>query len=129
MLATYPLVQGRQAQAARGVERQADERDSGRADDRRIRLAGFETGSWQGVVAPAGTPRDVVAQASTPRSGASCATPEMRDNLGNQGADVRTNTRRTNSRRSSAPKKTKWAKVVKDADVKVSRFTRLTMET
>ena len=77
----------------------------------------FESGSWQGVVAPVGTPREVVARLNAEISRIANA-PEMRDRLGKQGADVRTNTPEefgTFIRSETA----KWAKVVKDANIKV----------
>jgi tripartite-type tricarboxylate transporter receptor subunit TctC len=80
-------------------------------------VPGFETGSWQGVVAPAGTPREVVAKLNSEISRI-VTTPEMRDKLGVQGADVRTSTpdEFTSFIRTEM---TKWAKVVKDANVKL----------
>ena len=79
--------------------------------------AGFETGSWQGVLAPPGTPRDVVLRLNS-EIARIVGTPEMRDNLARQGAEVRTNTPEefaTFIRAETA----RWAKVVKDANVKV----------
>ena len=79
-------------------------------------LPGFETGSWQGVIAPPDTPREIVARLNAEISRI-LATPEMRDKLGNQGADVRT----TSPDELAAfirTEKDKWAKLVKEADVK-----------
>jgi len=80
-------------------------------------VPGFESGSWQGVIAPAGTPPDVVSRLNA-EIVRIVGTPEMRENLGRQGAEVRTTTPdefgafiRT--------EKARWAKVVKDANVKV----------
>jgi tripartite-type tricarboxylate transporter receptor subunit TctC len=80
-------------------------------------VPGFETGSWQGVIAPAGTPREIVAKLNA-EIGRIVTTPEMRDKLGAQGADVRTNTPDEFSS-FIRNEMTKWAKVVKDANVKV----------
>ena len=80
-------------------------------------LAGFESGSWQGVVAPAGTPRNVVARLNAEITRI-VNSPEMRDNLGKQGADVRTNTP-DEFAAFIRGEKMKWAKVVKDANVKI----------
>ena len=51
-------------------------------------MPGFETGSWQGIVAPAGTPADIVGKlhATVMRA---LATPEMKDRLDKAGAEVR----------------------------------------
>jgi tripartite-type tricarboxylate transporter receptor subunit TctC len=80
-------------------------------------LPGFETGSWQGVVAPPGTPGEIVSRLNA-EIGRILATPEMRDKLGNQGADVRTNSPDEFAAFIRA-EKARWAKVVKDADVKI----------
>ena len=63
MLATYPLVQGGKlkllavssAKRMSAIPEVPTIAESG--------IPGFETGSWQGVVAPAGTPREVVGEA------------------------------------------------------------------
>ena len=117
MLATYPLVKGgklkllavsspRRVPAIPDVPTIAE---SG--------LPGFETGSWQGVVAPPGTPGEIVSRLNA-EIGRILATPEMRDKLGNQGADVRTNSPDEFAAFIRA-EKARWAKVVKDADVKI----------
>src|SRR5688572_13261175 len=49
---------------------------------------GFETGSWQGIVAPAGTPPDVVRRLHGTVT-AILATPEMKERLDKAGAEVR----------------------------------------
>jgi tripartite-type tricarboxylate transporter receptor subunit TctC len=79
-------------------------------------MAGFETGSYQGIVAPASTPRDVVEKihATVTRV---LGTPEMKERLDKAGAEVRP--------QSSADfasfirtEKDKWAKVVKESGAK-----------
>ncbi len=50
-------------------------------------MPGFETGSWQGIVAPAGTPPDVVKKMHATVT-AILATPEMKDRLDKAGAEV-----------------------------------------
>ena len=117
MLATYPLVQaGRlkliavsSANRMSAIPNVPTIAESG--------VPGFETGSWQGVVAPAATPRDIVARLNTTITGI-LATPEMRESLGKQGAEVRTNTP-DDFAAFIRNEKAKWAKVVKDANVKV----------
>jgi tripartite-type tricarboxylate transporter receptor subunit TctC len=117
MLATYPLVQGGRLKllAVSSAKRMSAIPDVPTIAE--SGLAGFESGSWQGIVAPAGTPRDVVAKLNA-EIGRIVNMPEMRANLGKQGADVRTNApdEFTAFIRSE---KTKWAKVVKDANVKI----------
>src|SRR5216117_322405 len=90
MLATYPLVQGGKLKllAVSSAKRMSAIPDVPTIAE--SGLPGFETGSWQGVIAPPGTPRDIVARLNAEISRI-LALPEMRDKLGNQGADVRTN--------------------------------------
>ena len=117
MLATYPLVQGARLKllAVSSAKRMSAIPDVPTIAESGI--AGFESGSWQGVVAPAGTPREVVAKLNA-QIGRIVNTPEMRDNLGKQGADVRTNTP-DEFAAFIRGEKAKWAKVVKDANVKI----------
>ena len=79
-------------------------------------LPGFETGSFQGVVAPAGTPPDIVNKLHQVVTRI-LATPEMQERHANAGAEARPG--------SSAEfgafirdEKTRWAKVVKDSGEK-----------
>ena len=80
-------------------------------------LKGFETGSWQGVVAPAGTPREIVARLNTEIIKA-LSTAEMKDNLSRQGTAVYTMTpdELGNWLRTEIEK---WSKVVKAANLKL----------
>jgi tripartite-type tricarboxylate transporter receptor subunit TctC len=80
-------------------------------------VPGFETGSWQGVLAPAGTPRELVARINADFARV-LNTPEMREKLGAQGAEVRVNTPETFAvflRDETA----RWAKVVAANGVKL----------
>jgi len=117
MLATYPLVKGDKlkllavssAKRMSAIPEVPTIAESG--------VPGFESGSWQGVIAPAGTPPDVVARLNG-EIARIVGTPEMRDNLAKQGAEVRTTTPDefgTFIRKEMA----RWAKVVKDANVKI----------
>jgi tripartite-type tricarboxylate transporter receptor subunit TctC len=80
-------------------------------------VAGFETGSWQGVLAPPGTPRAVVDRMNADIVKV-LQDKEIRDKLEAQGALVRTQTPAEMSafiRDETA----RWAKVVKAAGVKI----------
>jgi tripartite-type tricarboxylate transporter receptor subunit TctC len=79
-------------------------------------LPGFESGSYQGIVAPAGTPSEVVAKLNAEITRI-MATQDMKDRLAAQGTEVR----------SSSPdallnflraEKTRWAQVIKDSGIK-----------
>ena len=117
MLATYPLVQ---AGRLKLIAVSSAKRMNAIPDVPTIAesgVAGFETGSWQGVVAPADTPRDVVTKLNT-TIGSILNTLTMRDQLGKQGAEVRTNSPDDFSA-FIRNEKARWAKVVKDANVKL----------
>jgi tripartite-type tricarboxylate transporter receptor subunit TctC len=117
MLATYPLVKGGKLKllAVSSARRMSAIPDVPTIAE--SGLPGFETGSWQGVIAPPGTPRDIVARLNS-EIGRIYSQPEMRENLGRQGAEVRTNSP-DEFATFIRTEKAKWAKVVKDADVKV----------
>jgi len=117
MLATYPLVQGGKLKllAVSSAKRMSAIPDVPTIAESGV--PGFESGSWQGVVAPSGTPKEIVARLNGEILRIVNAA-DMRDRLGKQGADVRTTTPdefaafiRTET--------AKWAKVVKDANIKV----------
>ncbi|MDB5808226.1 MAG: hypothetical protein JWN94_348 [Betaproteobacteria bacterium] len=80
-------------------------------------LKDFETGSWQGVVAAAGTPKDIVARLNGEIIKA-FSTAEMKENLTKQGAEVYP---MTPEQLGGWLKKEidKWAKVVKAANLKL----------
>jgi len=80
-------------------------------------LHGFEYGSWMGVLAPAGTPREIVAKLNRETTRI-LRSPEMLDRLANEGADVIASTPEEFSiyiKREVA----KWAKVVKESGVRL----------
>ena len=52
----------RRAARHRGHHREALERDARAADHRRDGLPGYDASTWGGILAPAGTPKDVVAK-------------------------------------------------------------------
>ena len=80
-------------------------------------LDGFQTGSWQGVLAPPNTPKEVVARLSTEITKI-LNTPEMKERLAVQGAEVSTNTPEQFST-FIRDEKSRWAKVVKAANLKL----------
>jgi tripartite-type tricarboxylate transporter receptor subunit TctC len=80
-------------------------------------IPGFETGSWQGVLAPPGTPRELVSKINADFIRV-LNTPEIREKLGAQGAEVRVNTPEAFTvflRDETA----RWAKVVSANGVKL----------
>ena len=77
---------------------------------------GFETGSWQGILAPPGTPRDIVAKLGS-EVDKILATPEMKEKLAAQGAEVRVMTP-AEFGAFIARERDRWAKVVKAAGIK-----------
>lgn len=80
-------------------------------------LQGFQTGSWQGVLAPPGTPKEIVARLSSEIIKI-LNTPEMKERLEAQGAEVLTNTPEQFSA-FIRDEKARWGKVVKAANLKV----------
>ena len=79
-------------------------------------MPGFETGSWQGIVAPAGTPPEVVNKLHATVTSI-LGTPEMKDRLDKAGAEVR----------AMSPaqfgafirdERDRWAKVVRESGAK-----------
>jgi len=80
-------------------------------------LKDFETGSWQGVLATAGTPKDIVARLNGEIIKA-FSTAEMKENLARQGADVYP---MTPEQLGAWLKKEidKWAQIVKTANLKL----------
>jgi tripartite-type tricarboxylate transporter receptor subunit TctC len=117
MLATYPHVKSGKLRilAVSSVNRMAAIPEVPTVAESGV--PGFETGSWQGVLAPAGTPREVVARIHADYTRV-LNTPEMRDKLSGQGAEVRVNTPETFAvflRDETA----RWAKVVSANGVKL----------
>jgi len=80
-------------------------------------LPGFETGSWQGTVAAAGTPKEIVGRLNA-EIVRIFNTQEMKDNLAKQGAEVNTMTPEQlgDWLKSEIDK---WSKVVKAANLKL----------
>jgi tripartite-type tricarboxylate transporter receptor subunit TctC len=79
-------------------------------------MPGFETGSWQGIVAPAGTPPEVVSKLHATVT-AILATADMKDRLDKAGAEVRP----MSPAQFGAfirDERDRWAKVVKESGAK-----------
>jgi tripartite-type tricarboxylate transporter receptor subunit TctC len=79
-------------------------------------MPGFETGSWQGIVAPAGTPPEIVKRLHATAS-AILASPEMKDRLDKAGAELRP----MSPAQFGAfirSERDRWAKVVKESGAK-----------
>jgi len=79
-------------------------------------LPGFETGSYQGIVAPAGTPSEVVAKLNAEITRI-LATPEMKERLASQGTEVRSGAPAALATFLNA-EKTRWAQVIKESGIK-----------
>ena len=79
-------------------------------------MAGFETGSYQGIVAPAGTPKEIVEKLHATITKV-LGTPEMKERLDKAGAELRPQTS-AQFGTFIRTEKDKWAKVVKDSGAK-----------
>jgi tripartite-type tricarboxylate transporter receptor subunit TctC len=116
MLATYPAVKEGKLKA---IAISSAKRFSAAPDLPTVAesgVAGFETGSWQGIVAPAGTPHDIVSKLHGVVMKV-LATPEMKDRLDKAGAEVRAQTPEQFGA-FIASEKARWAKVVKESGEK-----------
>jgi len=116
MLATWPSVQGGRL---RGLAISSAQRVPAAPDTPTVAeqgLPGFETGSFQGVVGPAGIPRDTVAKLNSELVKVLNAT-EMKERFAKLGTEVRTGTPESlgNWMRTE---QAKWAKVVKESGAK-----------
>ena len=80
-------------------------------------LDGFQTGSWQGVLAPPNTPKEIVARLSS-EIVKILNTAEMKERLAVQGAEVLTNTPEQFSA-FIRDEKSRWGQVVKAANLKL----------
>jgi len=116
MIATYPMVkEGR----LRGIAISSPKRFSAAPDLPTVAesgVPGFETGSWQGIVAAANTPPDVVKKLHAAVMKI-LATPEMKDRLDKAGAEVREMTPGQFGT-FIVDEKARWAKVVRESGEK-----------
>ena len=114
MLATYPTVKSGRIKglAVTSAQRVASAPELPTVAET---LPGFETGSYQGIVAPAGTPREVIAKFNAEVTRI-LATQDMRDRLAAQGTEVRSGSPEAVGTFISS-EKTRWAKVIKDSGI------------
>ncbi len=117
MLATFPQVKGGRirALAVSSTKRVAAAPEIPTVAE--SGLPGFETGSWQGMLAPAGTPREIVLKLNA-EIRRILGTPEIQAQLADQGTEVRADTPESLGQfiRAEIPR---WAKVVKKSGIKV----------
>ena len=116
MLATYPAVKDGKLKA---IAISSAKRFSAAADLPTVAesgVPGFETGSWQGIVAPAGTPPEIVKKLHTSVT-AILATPEMKEKLIAAGAEVLPQSPEQFGA-FIRNEKARWAKVVKESGAK-----------
>jgi tripartite-type tricarboxylate transporter receptor subunit TctC len=116
MLATWPSVTGGRlrALAISSARRVAAAPDTPTVAEQG--LAGFETGSYQGIVGPKGMPRDVTAKLNAELIKVLNAA-DMKERFAKQGTEVRTGTPESLGQWMST-EQAKWAKVVKDSGAK-----------
>ncbi len=113
MLATYPFVKDNRLKA---IAVSSAKRFSTAPDIPTVAesgLPGFETGSWQGIVAPANTPPAIVNKLHDVVTKI-LATPEMKDRLDKAGAEIRPQTP-AQFGDFIRSEKARWAKVVKES--------------
>jgi len=116
MLATYPSVKGGRL---RGIAVSSAHRVPSAPELPTLiesGLPGFVTGSYQGLLAAASTPRDIVAKLNAEVTRI-LNTQEMKDMLAKQGTEVRAGPPEELGS-FIASEKTRWAKVVKDNGIK-----------
>jgi len=116
MLATYPSVKGGRLKglAVSSAQRVASAPELPTVAE--SGLPGFVTGSYQGLLAAAGTPRDIVGKLNAEFTRI-LNTAEMKEMLAKQGTEVRAGTPEALGT-FIADEKTRWAKVVREAGIK-----------
>jgi tripartite-type tricarboxylate transporter receptor subunit TctC len=116
MLATYPMAKDGKLKA---IAISSAKRFSAAPDLPTVAesgVPGFETGSWQGIVAPKGTSPEIVNKLHAAVTKI-LATPDMKDRLDKAGAEVRPQTP-AQFGAFIASEKARWAKVVKESGEK-----------
>ena len=116
MLATYPFVKDGKlkAIAISSAQRFASAPDIPTVAE--MGMPGFETGSFQGIVAPANTPSEIVNKLHATIT-AVLATPEMKDRLDKAGAELRPQSP-AQFGAFIRTEKERWAKVIKESGAK-----------
>ena len=116
MLATWPSVQGGRlkAIAISSAQRMPSAPDTPTVAEQG--LPGFETGSFQGVVGPAGVPREALLKLNSQLI-KTLSTDEMKARFAKQGTEVRTGTPESLGQWLST-EQAKWARVVKESGAK-----------
>ena len=116
MLATWPHVTGGRlrALAISAAQRVPSAPDTPTVAEQG--LPGFETGSYQGVIGPAGMPRETVAKLNAELIKV-LNTAEMKERFAKQGTEVRTGTPESLGSWMTT-EQAKWAKVVKESGAK-----------
>lgn len=117
MLATYPHVTGGRLRALAVSSAQRAPAAPDIPTVAESGLPGFETGSWQGVLAPAGTPQAIVDKLNVGIRRI-LATPELRRQLAEQGTEVRADSPDA-LREFMQTEIARWAKVVKEVGVRI----------
>ncbi len=117
MLATYPSVKGGRL---KGIAVSAAQRVPSAPELPTVAetLPGFVTGSYQGLLAAAGTPRDIVTKLNAEFTRI-LNTAEMKEMLAKQGTEVRAGAPEALGSFIAA-EKARWAKVVKEAGIKAN---------
>jgi tripartite-type tricarboxylate transporter receptor subunit TctC len=116
MLATWPHVTGGRlrALAISSAKRVPSAPDTPTVAEQG--LPGFETGSYQGVIGPAGIPRETVTKLNAELIKV-LNTAEMKERFAKQGTEVRTDTPESLGKWMGA-EQAKWAKIVKESGAK-----------
>jgi tripartite-type tricarboxylate transporter receptor subunit TctC len=116
MLATWPSVTGGRLRALgiSSAQRVPSAKDTPTVAEQG--LPGFETGSFQGVVGAAGTPRETVLKLNGALSKA-LNTPDMKERFAKLGTEVRTGSPESLGKWMQT-EQAKWAKVVKESGTK-----------
>ena len=116
MLATWPHVTGGRlrALAISSAKRVPSAPDTPTVAEQG--LAGFETGSYQGVIGPSGIPRATVTRLNAELIKV-LNTAEMKERFAKQGTEVRTDTPESLGKWMGA-EQAKWAKIVKESGAK-----------
>jgi tripartite-type tricarboxylate transporter receptor subunit TctC len=116
MLATWPSVTGGRlrALAISSAQRVPSAKDTPTVAEQG--LPGFETGSFQGVIGAAGTPRDVVMKLNGELTKV-LNTADMKERFAKQGTEVRTGSPESLATWMRA-EQARWAKVVKESGTK-----------